>query len=106
MGIKKSKVPYVTLILQTFIPTTSYWAPNYNKLFIGDMVNGTLVRLSFFHRNVEGGWQLAVWGADDEGVELLFPENEELKAREMARFLMECGPISKKDLIDLGFKQA
>jgi len=73
--------------------TQDWWAPNYP---------GDRVKLMFL--KLLRGWRVAVWGADDLGME--FDTNNKLEAIYMFHLLSSRPVINVKDLEELNFEYA
>jgi hypothetical protein len=81
--------------IEVMIPTTDNWYPNYEN---------NMVRLVYVGKLVDGTFRVAVWGADDFGVE--YDAKDKGTAKELFNKLKTKTNITQKELYDLGFVNA
>lgn len=81
--------------IEIMIPTTDDWYPNYQN---------NIVRLVYVGELVDSTYRVAVWGADDFGVE--YDAKDKETAENIFNKLKTKTNITQKELYDLGFVNA
>lgn len=92
-AMKEAKGGPPPLRQECFISTLEDWHPNFD---------GKYVRLFVVEFVDSDGYRVAVWGADDTGMERDFEVTERSSALELYELLKGCGPVTRSDLTGMG----
>lgn len=95
--MKSAKGDLPPLQRECFIETTDSWYPNFDGYGRPDL-GGKYVKLILVEFVDSDGYRVAVWGADDTGMERDFEGIELPSALELYALLAGGGPVSRSDL--------